>query len=276
MKSESKNGNGPRWLYRWRHTAFGQKDGSWWNLFLHGSSMRHPGSQEGGKLAQMVFKGQAGDRSKPQQASLIEGARRCSSLTNWLKNTGLHWIQFGIHCAKQVAKHQQNKKKPWLPVCKFSWTCKLQKHTVYVNALIINSSQCHIKEIKNIPMMSFNQERAQIEFFTLLSLCLLFSPMKVAYSVCWRIRNLCLPKSWLMKSVPVSLSVCLSLPNKGLCYGFIEQHRNHHMWRNTGYFTEIFNRILQGIKSLTPADPDNSITNTIVYPALSVCCIQHL
>jgi hypothetical protein len=29
--------------------------------------------------------------------------------------------------------------------------------------------------------------------------------------------------------------------------------------RNEGLFTEIFNRVLQGIKSLTPTDPDNKL-----------------
>ena len=80
--------------------------------------------------------------------------------------------------------------------------------------------------------------------------------------------NLCLLESCLEN---LSLSLCLSLyvcfmivcsdclclcllyvavPCKGLC--FIELHRKHPMvGKGMGYFTETFNRVLQGMKPLT-------------------------
>lgn len=72
------------------------------------------------------------------------------------------------------------------------------------------------------------------------------------------------------ESVPVLLSVSMSVsfPGKGLCSVIIEQHRKHHWRRNEGYFTETFNRVSQGIKPLTPTDPN--WPNNIQY------CKHHL
>lgn len=82
-------------------------------------------------------------------------------------------------------------------------------------------------------------------------------------SVWWARTVACLKKAvilWIYSCVCVCPGVtvwrCLSLP-KAFVVSFIEQHRMHpHMGRN-GFFTEVFHRISQGIKSLPPTDPDS-------------------
>lgn len=88
------------------------------------------------------------------------------------------------------------------------------------------------------------------------------------------------------KSAPVSTSVSVSIcificvcPTRKVFPVFMKWHRKHHMEKERGYLTEIYNRVLEGIKSLTPAGPDNkqnckqhykqtSQTISMLYPTL--------
>lgn len=71
----------------------------------------------------------------------------------------------------------------------------------------------------------------------------------------------------------LSLCLCLcipvSVPNKGL-YFLLNSKENIPQRSNGRYFTGIFNRVLQGIKSLTLPDPDNK------QYFKKTCCAQHL
>lgn len=66
---------------------------------------------------------------------------------------------------------------------------------------------------------------------------------------------------WKLCLVNVSLyqSVCqnVSVLKKGLYSFHLTPHRKHHMGEGMRNFKEIFNRVLQKIKSLNPTHPDN-------------------
>lgn len=66
-----------------------------------------------------------------------------------------------------------------------------------------------------------------------------------------------------LKVVTACLSVCtcvyphVSLPNEGFAWSLLNGKESLTRGRYEGHFTEIFNTILEGIKSLSATDPDN-------------------
>lgn len=124
-------------------------------------------------------------------------------------------------------------------------------------------------------MELLNRERIQIETF-----CFMLPVSSVPSVSCWL--SLCLPEGCLVNLfVPVcrshvsvmcdlvSFMFCLcvcraSVPHKGLCSAFIEQHRKHHVEKRTGPFTEIFNSNYNGLKSLAPTDPSQPRQQTLL------------
>jgi hypothetical protein len=120
---------------------------------------------------------------------------------------------------------------------------------VSVSALIINPEspimcQCCMEERKfggHCCLMYFNRDLN----FLLLSPCV--------FCCSW----LSLVGVWLCACLKAVKSDCLCMSlTKGLCSVFTG--KESVTWRrNEGYFTKCFSSVLQGVKSLTPADPDN-------------------
>lgn len=97
----------------------------------------------------------------------------------------------------------------------------------------------------NTPLRCHHGE-PRCEFYTLLS-CLFHHP---GLPVVWIWLSVCL-NAVVLSYVCIclcGLCVCVSLTNAG-------KHGKHHMGGRNEDFAEIVNRVLQGIKSRTPADP---------------------
>ena len=66
-----------------------------------------------------------------------------------------------------------------------------------------------------------------------------------------------------------SVHVLESVPNKGLCSVFIEQHKTHHREGTRDTFQKSW-IILQGIKPFAPTDPDQPRQQTVLQTSLFI------
>lgn len=119
------------------------------------------------------------------------------------------------------------------------------------NALVTSSKSavrhwCY-KETNNRTSLwsHLTKSKSRFETSTSLSLCLLFS-------VCCMSLYLCLSEGWLV-TLFVSLfclCLCVSVPNKGLCSVFMEQHRGITLGKEWNTLqkslTEFYNRLVNG------------------------------
>lgn len=136
--------------------------------------------------------------------------------------------------------------------------------------------------------MLLSQQWVRLEFSDMLFLCFPW-----VLTICFMSGKLCLCEGCL---VTLTLSLCLflcvpvSVPNKGL-YSLLNSADSITWRRNEGYFTAIFNRVLQGIKSLTLPDPDNKqyfkkktmscsasmgVVHFVRLLSTSTCCFQQM
>ena len=82
---------------------------------------------------------------------------------------------------------------------------------------------------------------------------------------------------WVCPCVCVCVFPCVCPPQRALLSLLLNNTESITWGRNEEYFPEISNRVLQGIKSLTPTDPNRVRWQTSKhYQALSEFLFQHL
>jgi hypothetical protein len=188
----------------------------------------------------------------------------CILLWCWRLRVGLNWGQEGfsmVHLKFKLHCYSLD----FIPVFIFllincfsydfpllwAWIPQFEHHDETLR--VFKTCQCLIKEKKYRATPSYNLTKSEPRFefstFSLTVPSIVFC-LPVLVWIC-----ACL---WVCPCVCVSL--CLCVPNKRLCSLFYwHTHKVSH-GKVLGYFIEIFHRVLQGIKSLTPTDsnwPDN-------------------
>lgn len=115
--------------------------------------------------------------------------------------------------------------------------------------------------MKHLPLVFFHQEWPQILIIYFISLWIPWF-----LSGCHMSLNLYLPKCCLV-------CVCVTL-QRSLPYLLLKNTESIIWGKNEGHFIKIFNKVLQGVKSLKPTGPDNEPTQ--YSQEIYTWCIQHL